>query len=516
MVSIRSLAVRYTVSYIIVLTTLVIASRWFWTYPQELNLAIEHQERDVISIQNAIQSTHDSLTSMAYDYAQWQISQQYSSIPEINQTSPQTKALFQLNDHEITYLAILNSRGEIPIALYRDQASDEIYDFDPKQRERLISTFYPTLLESTEIQIFERFLGNAIMTSAAPIYDYKETNKLLGWVIISWSLYGDNLKKLSDILQVKVTAENGISVTNNPFPSLYSPFIRSALPYRTRCLLSVNQRPTGCINIHHQEKLIPKLLTIKILLAIIIISLIPFIFSSLIMHYLIRPIENTTYFLRQSHKNKIFSKVIQPIDITELDHVRLAFNELIDTVNQQKLELERQSLTDPLTGIPNRRALDLEIEKSWNRVNRHGGKIALILVDIDHFKRYNDFYGHLQGDEVLIKVAQALQLFSRRTDEIAARYGGEEFVLLFQYNEQKEVESLMQVIIKTMEALHEPHQDSEFKYLTLSCGACWIESEMGGLKNKTSLSWIETADKALYQAKENGRNQYQVIPFDIG
>ena len=513
MVSIRTLTVRYTASYIIVLITLVIASRWFWTYPQELNLAVEHQERDIVSIQNAIQSTHDSLTSMAYDYAQWGISQQFSSLPEIHQTSPQTKALFQLNEHELAYLAILNTRGKIPIALYREQTSNDTYDFSPKQRELLASTFHSTLLKMTEIQIFEYFHGDSIMTSAAPIYDYNETNQLLGWVIISWSLYGDNLKKLSDILQVKITAKNESGITNNQFPSLYAPFIHSAHPYRIRCLLSVNEQPAGCIKIHHQEDLIPKFLTIKMFLAIITISLIPFIFLSFILRYLIRPIENTTNFLHQSHKQKNFTKVNNPINITELDHARLAFNELVDTINQQKMALEAQSLTDPLTGIANRRALDVEIEKSWNRVNRHRGKTALILIDIDHFKRYNDFYGHLQGDNALIKVAQALQQFSRRSDEIVARYGGEEFVLLFQYNDRKEINHLLQLINKTIEALHEPHAKSDFQYLTISSGACWIESEIVGLKHKSPSSWINAADKALYQAKENGRNQYKIIPF---
>ncbi|MEH6449096.1 MAG: GGDEF domain-containing protein [Oleispira sp.] len=518
MVSIRTLTVRHTISYMIVLSGLILLSRWLWTYPQELNLAIEHQQRDVISIQNAIRSTHDSLTSMAYDYAQWQISQDFLSLPELKETSEKTKALFQLEEHEIAYLAIISAQGEIPLALYREHASNHVFDFNSSQRKALISTLYPALLSEAEIRTFELFNNNSLMTAAVPIFTTREPQHPAGWIVISWDLYGENLNKLSNILQVVITSAtmaNNTTINHSQYLDLYAPFTKVALPFRIRCLTSIKQQFSGCMKIYHQVELIPNLFSFETFIVIFLFSLIPFISFTIILRFLIRPIETTTQYLRRSIENNDLTKINRIIGITELDQARITFNELIDTVNQQKDELEKQSTTDSLTSIPNRRALDIEIEKSWNRINRYGGKIALILIDIDHFKRYNDFYGHLKGDIALIKVAQALQLFSRRSDEIAARYGGEEFVLLFQYNNREEIEHLLQVVNKTMEALHEPHEKSEFNYLTLSCGACWIESDINNLTNKSISNWIETADKALYQAKDKGRNQHQIMPFNM-
>lgn len=525
MVSIRALTIRHTISYIVLLSAFILLSRWLWSYPQELKLAIEHQHRDVVSIQNAIKSTHDSLTSMAYDYAQWNVSQEFIPLPTREKSSDQIKALFQLTEHEITYLAIISADGRVPLALHRDIANNQIFDFSHDQKEALISGIYPALLVTPELETFESFLGNSLMTSAVPIfpnqnsYHQATSDQLpIGWFIISWSLYGDNLKKLSDILQVKITDVGMINSNNfnkRQYQDLFAPILDTALPYRVRCLTSFSQQYSGCIEIHHQMDLIPQLFSIKIIVVILIFSLIPFISFTVILRFLILPIEKTTRYLHKAIEHKNIIKIDQDIGITELDQARLAFNELIDTIDIQQDKLEKLSTTDALTQIPNRRALDLEIEKTWRRINRHGGKVALILVDIDHFKLYNDCYGHIQGDEVLIKVAHSLQLFSRRSDEIAARYGGEEFVLLFQYNERKEVEQLLQVINKTMEALNEPHEKSEFKYLTLSCGACWIECDIHGLDDKAVNSWIETADKALYSAKENGRNQYSITPFKL-
>ena len=518
MVSIRTLTIRHTISYMIVLSGLILLSRWLWSYPQELDLAIEHQQRDVVSIQNAIHSTHDSLASMAYDYAHWQISQDFLSLPEQKKSNDKIKALFQLEEHEITYLAIINAQGEIPLALYREHRSNNVFDFNSQQREALISTLYPALLSEPEINTFELFRNNSLMTAAVPIFTTPQTLQPAGWIVISWDLYGENLKKLSDILQVAITSvnmEENTLTDQPPHLDLYAPFTKVALPFRIRCLTSIKQQLSGCMKIHHQMQLIPKLFSFETFIVILLFSLIPFISFTIILRFLIQPIEKTTQYLRKSIEDNNLIKINRAIGITELDQARITFNELIDTVNEQKNELEKQSITDSLTNIPNRRALDIEIEKSWNRVNRHGGKIALILVDIDHFKRYNDFYGHLQGDTALIKVAQALQLFSRRSDEIAARYGGEEFVLLFQYNNRKEIEHLLQVVNKTMEALNEPHKESEFNYLTLSCGACWIESDINDLTHKSISNWIETADKALYLAKSNGRNQHKIMPFDM-
>ena len=166
--------------------------------------------------------------------------------------------------------------------------------------------------------------------------------------------------------------------------------------------------------------------------------------------------------------------------------------------------LERLSTTDALTGLANRRRFMEKLQAEWNRALRTQHSIGLAMIDIDYFKKYNDRYGHLTGDQCLRHVATALNNAIRRTD-LAARYGGEEFAVIFPNTDYATVHQVAERARQAVYLLKVPHADSENGILTTSIGvAAMIPST-----DTTIDQCIELADTALYAAKREGRNQVQ-------
>ena len=166
------------------------------------------------------------------------------------------------------------------------------------------------------------------------------------------------------------------------------------------------------------------------------------------------------------------------------------------------------STTDGVTGIGNRRRFDERLATEWMRCGRHGAPLAVVLIDIDHFKLYNDHYGHLGGDECLRRVAQLLQACIRRADEVAARYGGEEFVLLLPDATLADATVVAQRCLDSLRSAALPHPRSPTApTLTLSIG---VASLVPRPQDSTD-TLVQAADAALYRAKHGGRNRIEVF-----
>ena len=165
--------------------------------------------------------------------------------------------------------------------------------------------------------------------------------------------------------------------------------------------------------------------------------------------------------------------------------------------------LAQLSNTDGLTGVSNRRAFDAALEAAWARAMRGGEPLALALVDVDHFKLYNDTYGHQDGDRCLQMVATALEAQCRRPDDMAARYGGEEFALLLPLNDEAGALRLADDARAAVAALHMPHAVSSHGIVTVSIGVAFLTP----LPGQSSELLLRRADQALYNAKRSGRNR---------
>lgn len=166
-------------------------------------------------------------------------------------------------------------------------------------------------------------------------------------------------------------------------------------------------------------------------------------------------------------------------------------------------KLEVLNATDGLTGIANRSRFDEVLASEWSRAARLGQPLALGLLDVDWFKKYNDYYGHPAGDECLRIVAQVLASNVCRTGDLIARYGGEEFVFIAPATDGLNALSVAQILCKALQALALPHELSEFRCVTVSVGAAAIIPSKGDAPDVL----VKAADEALYRAKVQGRNR---------
>ena len=170
-------------------------------------------------------------------------------------------------------------------------------------------------------------------------------------------------------------------------------------------------------------------------------------------------------------------------------------------------ELEKLSRQDGLTGIANRRYFDSYLVTELRRGARERQPLSLILSDVDHFKAFNDCYGHQAGDDCLRRVAAALSSAGRRPADLAARYGGEEFAMVLPGTVLEGAVDVAQAVSRVIEGLAIPHARSAVdKKVTLSQGIVSLIPE----KETSSEDLIQRADQALYLAKQQGRNRYVV------
>lgn len=226
----------------------------------------------------------------------------------------------------------------------------------------------------------------------------------------------------------------------------------------------------------------------------------PYLFK--FKHY--RPITGTAPHMYQN------STIIPLLDATgNVEQICLIIYDVTDTAinkigqqqaNQQLKELSR---TDPLTQLNNRGYWEKCLIDEFKRFDRYGGDSCLIILDIDHFKKINDTYGHTVGDDAIRAVSREIRKHIRDVDT-AGRYGGEEFTLILPETDMAGAKVVAERLRKAIEELV-VHSDGHAIGFTISLGVSKITA---GIANHTA--WLEQADQALYKSKENGRNQVNI------
>ena len=181
----------------------------------------------------------------------------------------------------------------------------------------------------------------------------------------------------------------------------------------------------------------------------------------------------------------------------------LALAERIRRLRGERDALEVEALADALTGIANRRAFDRRLAGEWRRGMRGRTQLAIIMIDVDYFKSYNDAYGHLAGDAALQSVARAITGSVRRADDFVARYGGEEFAVLLPYSSMKAAVEVADTIRAAVASLGLAHAGNPTGRLTVSAGT----SVSVPAEDFDSEDIVRAADDALYVAKRTGRNR---------
>ena len=178
------------------------------------------------------------------------------------------------------------------------------------------------------------------------------------------------------------------------------------------------------------------------------------------------------------------------------------------TLEKLNQTLEKLALQDSLTRLANRRQFDIVIEDELNRAKRNRGSLALILIDVDHFKQYNDIYGHQAGDACLRQIGNTLKSFERRSGDLAARYGGEEFTVILSDTDRAGATIVARNVCQAVRNLGIAHSASPGRSVTISIGVSAFDVVV---RDDTADALIDNADQAMYMAKAAGRDQVRLF-----
>ena len=255
----------------------------------------------------------------------------------------------------------------------------------------------------------------------------------------------------------------------------------------------------------------------KVLLVSATLALLAGWLAWLVMSRLMDPLHRLHGHIQQIRADKTYSALPQNYRNDEIGDLGVAFNSLMQERRdaetaldqaRQHLEnmnqtLERLALEDELTGLANRRRLELALQDEFNRATRHASWLALVMIDVDRFKQYNDQYGHIAGDECLRRISHAILQHKYRPGDLVARYGGEEIVVLLPAADEAGARAVAERIRQTVRQLQIPHDGNESGVVTISAGV----SAVIPLRNRnTAEELLRQADQALYLAKSDGRD----------
>ncbi len=219
--------------------------------------------------------------------------------------------------------------------------------------------------------------------------------------------------------------------------------------------------------------------------------------------YLVKLPDNIELIARLRYHSRAYLTLLQR------DAAFQALRESQQELVQKNVELSRLINVDGLTGLNNRRYFDEFSDIEWRRAARARGPVGLLMIDVDDFKRYNDTYGHIAGDEVLRSVGRAIGACAERPADITARYGGEEFVAVLPGATPDGVRQFGEKLCRKVESLMIPHTGSSVDgWVTVSVGGVSIVPH----QNDTVLAAIAVADAALYEAKRAGKSRVMVKP----
>lgn len=196
------------------------------------------------------------------------------------------------------------------------------------------------------------------------------------------------------------------------------------------------------------------------------------------------------------------------LNLLQRDEAYRALRQSQQQLLETNLELQRLTNSDGLTSLSNRRYFDEYLGAEWKRAQREQTQLALLMIDVDSFKAYNDTYGHVAGDEVLRRVAQVIRENCARPADLPARFGGEEFSMILPATSPGGARLLAEKVRRSIERLRIAHSGSPTSgFVTVSIGGAVIVPDADTVFSRL----VEAADTGLYQAKRNGRNQVVMV-----
>ena len=498
MVPIQRFVLYAALAYSTLLLITLVVIRWAVFYPQDLQYARQIQQKELNTLRHALAADAGELGLTTDDYAQWD--DMWDFVQDNNQKFldvnfvPETFESLNLNA-----ASLLNLDKQQLFGFAYD--GEELHRHDGKNASEAIRGSTEKMLTERSWTSYEEISGNLFLVAASPVLHSNESGPQVGWLLFYRQISTEYVKMISQRIQLPIEL-----IPVGDYQNVNS-LIERVEVKRSVCMRNMLSVPVFCMQITHDEKMLPELMSWKLFTSFLFLSFVPVGILFIILRRIIKPIVHATHFLNKQNTDQlqIFN---YKTNIKELEDLARVYNRIAKKLNRYQDKLKRTAQTDALTGIANRNAFEDAFKQTWRRLNHRKSSAAIVMVDIDFFKLFNDNYGHQHGDMALAKVAKTLSDSACRQDEICARYGGEEFIMLVYLDDAIEMNRFRLHLQETVEKLSVPHEFSPIsRHLTISFGIAWIRDSGPWMENLSPEQWIKEADNALYDAKESGRNQ---------
>lgn len=507
----RSLRIKLLLIFVIMLlafSSVHLVIREYWTIPQLVALEVEKDKKDIYKLNSALLRVYNELEMLVYDNAVWD--ELYNVILtrdldylETNFFIPKSFVSLKINGMSF-FDQNNNPLSSSPFKSLPPSLKKNLLI----SKQEMINNGQQTLFKQGLITLNDRlilFVSGSVLPSSG-------VGDLAGTMLV-WSYFdGKIAHQLSEITQTTVTAAqadtfsattpiidfNQLDAQNHIRTQLSNIHVRFNDIFNEPALILSYPTPRRMFD----DSPFEMSMVVALLMSLVILLIIYFILTIMI----IEPLNKLKATVREVMERGNFQLTTNLERTDEIGRLALLIDVLFNKVHVQQhalkhnnRQLKRLSDTDPLTGIANRRAMMQVLEQ----LTPSAMPISVIMLDVDYFKKFNDCYGHQQGDLALKHVAKALKHHIRRQNDVIARYGGEEFVVVLLNTCQSDARSMAYAIREAIEGLAIEHKTSLIsQFLTASIGvSCCDEFD-----NFSIETLLHQADSALYKAKEQGRN----------
>ena len=498
--------------------------RYAWTVPQFIELEVENDKKDIRKLGSAFSRIQSEMQRLIYDNAVWDemirvIKERDLTFLEENYHIPESLASLNLNGmhfydasgEAVSHFALENNGAVISDSLFQTANSTQKRQFlivkEPEIPAAKELKFKSGIIQGKQHPVL--FVSGSIVPSTG-------VGDVVGTMLV-WTYLDEKVsQQLNDLMQRQIALfeysalPQGKSVI--PFDKYQDyPQIRSSYQKIYISFNDVNGK-TSIVMAYAKPKrmfddnLLEYSMGIALLSSILILALIYLLINKMVIIPLTSLRETVVKVIDQGNYSQATN--IQRQD--EIGRLASLIDGLFATVNSQQTilveankKLKKLSDTDELTNIANRRSLMQFLEMIEKQRELSLFPVSMIMLDIDHFKTYNDFYGHIEGDNALMKVATGLSRCCRRTLDFAGRYGGEEFLLILpgasESSAVRTANRLKELVIEE----RIPHGTSEVaEFITVSQGVITVSPDA----NTQPMELVQAVDECLYKAKDSGRN----------
>jgi diguanylate cyclase (GGDEF)-like protein len=513
MTTIRRYSIRISILCALLLACVAFGYRSIYEEPKERALIASFQTRELESIEHGFTFLSKAVENIVVDWAYWNDTYEFITAPKDHPSYISANiSRTTFRNLRLVGIQYINNSFDILYEQGFDLGSSSYIDFGDLRFDT--KAHLGALGRKAEGEDLFRSVS-WVRTASGPalvvissITNSQQDAKPGGYLVFIRLIAQQDLDQLAAVTRLTTRFES-LESHSDADPLSVPVNAEAVQSTRVRLLMDpLRGESVAALAIKHNADYSSQLLNPGSLLLLFGLGLVPFLSFRMLDYRLVVPLEQSTRRIENMVGSDRLFVLEAPFSLKELEDMRLAFNGAVHSVERQQQQLRQLVVTDGLTGIANRRGFDLHVERVSQEARRLGVSMMWLVLDLDHFKQFNDQFGHVAGDEALRRVGGALQRLTKRATDFCARIGGEEFAVISVAESEDAARHHAQSICVAIANLGIAHPGSATApHLTVSIGGLWIPDMSNVPASLERDHLFALADKALYQAKAAGRNR---------